>query len=1403
MANMVTTIEPYRKGTSFSDWEERLGYYFIMNNVTDESKKAHFVTLGGPIIFSELKLLFPNGKLVEAPYNEIVAKLKLRFDKVESDLIQRFKFHQRVQQLDETVEDFILAIKLQAEFCTFGDHKHTAIRDRVVAGLRDKALQQRLLNEDNLTLESAEKIIATWVIAGSNARVLDAANGNMLNRATIVDNPTNSPAINVLHRFANATRLQKNQDPREGSSRGPVKSRLGYMDRKVHFNNYNQNGLNKNFKKFERFRPDFSNMICTFCKKKGHIKSKCFALRNLRKDTVNVVNTFSPGPSADRHLSDLLNRMTTDLRNASDSEEDKGTDVLNCMHVSSISGVNNPCVIKCKIENKLINMEIDCGASVSVMSKLQYESNFMNNLSKCSKQLMVVNGSKLKIVGETNVSIELNGFKSILKLFVIDCNNVFVPLMGRPWLDVFFPKWRDLFSGNYTINRVNDQSTNNLVEEIKQKFSSVFLKDFSSPIKGFEANLVLKNSIPIFKKAYDVPFRLKDKVLKYLEKMEKEKVITPIQTSEWASPVIIVMKKNNEIRMVIDCKVSINKHIIANTYPLPITQDLFANLSGSKIFCLLDLEGAYTQLKLSERSKQFMVINTIKGLYTYNRLPQGASSSASIFQQVMDQVLEGIERVSCYLDDVLISGKDLDDCAQKLNKVLQRLLEANIKVNWDKCKFFVEELKYLGLIINEKGLFPCSDKISTIKNAKEPKNTTELKSFLGLINYYHRFIPHLSEKLYCLYNLLKNNTKYVWDENCNKAFEESKSLLLSTNFLEFYDPEKPIVIISDASGYGLGGVLAHIIEGIEKPVCFTSCSLNSAQKSYPILHLEALALVTTIKKFHKYLFGKKFQIYTDHKPLVGIFGKTGKNSIYVTRLQRYILELSIYDFDIQYRPSHKMGNADFCSRFPLETPVPERYDGDEFIRSINFSKDMPLNFEFIANETKEDRFIQNILKFMSNGWPRKMNRSFTNVYANQHDLESVEGCLMYQDRVVIPLKLQNAILKLLHGNHIGIVKRKQLARRIVYWFGINNDIEKFVGKCFSCNSMAVAKKPKTESNWIPTTKPFSRIHVDFFHFSHHTFLLLVDSYSKWLEINWMKRGTDCSNVLKCLVGYFARFGLPDVLVSDGGPPFNSHAFISFLERQGIKVLKSPPYNPSSNGQAERLVRTTKEVLKKFLLEPEVSELNLEDQINLFLFNYRNNCLTSDGHFPSEKIFSYKPKTLIDLVNPKLGYKRHLLFSQTKDDENIENDRITFRKEQNDPLNELIEGDEIWYKIHNQNNKARWLKATFLKRVSKHIFQITIGNVRAEAYRDQIRVSKDQSELCRPNLLVTASSEKRSRNMEEEDEEFYGFPEIGEAQSRKSSRKRKLEETSMGQSNDFPRRSKRKKTAKAGNDFIYY
>lgn len=320
--NIAVTIEPYRKGTSFGDWIERLGFFFIVNNVAAEAKRAHFITLSGPSVFAELKLLYPNGNLSEISYEDMIAKLRARFDKTESDLIQRLKFNNRVQQPDETAEDFVLSVKLQAEYCSFDNFKSFAIRDRIVAGVRDRALQQKLLNEEKLTLEMAEKIITTWEMAGANAKTLNINGSNFEQIAAIRrQGPMQSGSrLEQLARTYDMAQQAQNQ----GRTYNPVKNRLGY--RSFHRNSpANQNWRARPMDRYQPHpnRPNYAEMICNFCGIKGHIRRRCFKLKNMRKEAVNMVEADSP--DEDANISQLMNRMRTNSESDSDDASDAGS----------------------------------------------------------------------------------------------------------------------------------------------------------------------------------------------------------------------------------------------------------------------------------------------------------------------------------------------------------------------------------------------------------------------------------------------------------------------------------------------------------------------------------------------------------------------------------------------------------------------------------------------------------------------------------------------------------------------------------------------------------------------------------------------------------------------------------------------------------------------------------------------------------------------------------------------------------------------------------------------------------------------------------------------------------------------------------------------------------------------
>jgi hypothetical protein len=304
---------------------------------------------------------------------------------------------------------------------------------------------------------------------------------------------------------------------------------------------------------------------------------------------------------------------------------------------------------------------------------------------------------------------------------------------------------------------------------------------------------------------------------------------------------------------------------------VPKIEDIYAKLAGGQQFTKLDLMQAYLQLSVHENSKELVTINTHKGLYRYIRMPFGIASAPAIWQRTIEEVLQGIPGIQVMLDDIVITGKDDQEHLQNLDKVLARLEEYGLRLNLDKCQFFKDSVTFCGHIIDRDGLHKTPDKIQAITNAPKPENIAQLKPFLGLVNYYGKFLPDLPTVLNPLHRLLHKGQQWKWNQICEDAFRKVKELVTSEQVLTHYDPEEPIKLACDASTYGIGAVISHIIEGHEKPIAFASRTLNPAAKNFAQIDKEALGLIWGIKKFHTYLYGRIFILETDHQPLVHIF----------------------------------------------------------------------------------------------------------------------------------------------------------------------------------------------------------------------------------------------------------------------------------------------------------------------------------------------------------------------------------------------------------------------------------------------------------------------------------------------------------------------------------------------------
>ena len=361
------------------------------------------------------------------------------------------------------------------------------------------------------------------------------------------------------------------------------------------------------------------------------------------------------------------------------------------------------------------------------------------------------------------------------------------------------------------------------------------------------------------------------------------------------------------------------------------------------------------------------------------------------------------------------------------------------------------EVEYLGHKISEKGLQPITQKVRAIVEAPRPTNVSQLKSFLGMLNYYGKFLPNLSTHLAPLYTLLQKQSPWSWGSQQDGAFKKAKSMLTSSCLLTHYDPTKPLILACDASPYGLGAVLSHQLEGGEYPIAFASRSLAPAEKNYSQIDKEALAIVFGVKHFHQYLFGRPFTIKSDHKPLQYLLGeKKGIPSMASARVQRWALTLSAYNYKVQYVPGREHANADVFSRLPLpvqpkEVPMPE-----ELVFLMESLEISPVTVKQIKAWTDHDPILATVWRFVKHGWPKSAEPEFHPYYSRKLELSIQDHCILWGSRIIVPKPGREQLLSLLHEGHPGISKMKGLARSYVWWPNIDADIEAQVKRCNQC-----------------------------------------------------------------------------------------------------------------------------------------------------------------------------------------------------------------------------------------------------------------------------------------------------------------------------------------------------------------
>lgn len=1247
---MLGNIEQFNANdpTGWESYQERIEFFLAANGITDvNKKKTVFLSVCGSSTYEILRSLIAPTKVINKSYEEIVTVLQQHFTPRTSEIVYRFRFYRRDQQPGETFSVYLKELRHLAEKCGF-ENLENMLRDRIVCGVRDENLQRRLLAEDKITFQKTQNLcLAHEGAAHSLAAIRETSNSY------------NSVATSST---ASVNKVGNSHNNKQSRGSGSRSSAVNFAGRK-----------NKCFRCDAEHSPDtcgFKNVKCRFCNKEGHIEKACFSKkRQIPRKNVHNIDGQS---SSDDEVNNIHNQMDFSM---------------NKIQTDKITG---KILINVRINEKNESMEVDSGAAFTVMGKSTFQNIFCNNppvIRFSNKILRDYQHKIISIIGECDVLVKYGSKSAILPLIIVDADRA--SLLGRNWFSEL----------GLSITGVSQISNfTNYIKEYPEVFNEN-LGQYKGPPVTFDLDSTVK---PITLKARNIPFALKDKVDKELERLIEQGVLEPVTYPKWCTPIVVVPKNKDEVRICGDYRSTINKALRADTYPVPCVQNILSALKGGTVFAKLDMAQAYLQLAVDHTAAEAQTIITHKGAFLCKRLQFGVSVAPQIFQRFIDTRLSGIQGILPYYDDILIVGVSDTDLEQKVRAVLSRFREDGLHLRKDKCVFKADKITFLGFEISAEGIKPTKDKVSAIVNAPAPTNKTELQAFLGLLNFYHIFLKDKASIAEPLHKLLHKNVAFQWRAEQSRAFVKLKNIIATEPILGHYDEGKPLILTCDASPYGVGCVLAQLDEyGVETPVAFHSRTLSSSERNFAQIDREALAVIVGIKKFHTYAYGRHVLIKTDHKPLLGIFGSNKSiPEILSPRMLRWTLLLSAYDYNIQYVPGKQIGNADALSRLPLKVNAPEAPLLDDVLMLENIPEKI-LCAKEVAAETKKDPVLSKVLQMAWKGWP-KNNEGFpveiSPYLQRKNEISCYQDCLLWGTRVIIPPGGRKRILEILHSAHPGIVKMKGLARSYVWWPNLDKEIEDCVNSCHECQEARKMPNKAPLHPWEWSRAPWTRLHVDFAGPTDGKyFLIVIDSFSKWLEVRQVPTTSSIVTIM-VLRELFATHGIPDVCVSDNGSCFTSLEFKEFLKNNGIRQALVAPYHPSSNGQAERMVQNVKNALKK------MTGKDISLKLSRYLISQHISPHGMTGKSPAEILMGRKLNTLLDKVYP--DFSKEMVAKQEK-------------QLQNKPVRSFVEEDPVFCRSFVPGQK--WLPSTIVEPTGPLSYRVATPDGKiVRRHTDQLR-----------------------------------------------------------------------------------
>ena len=739
---------------------------------------------------------------------------------------------------------------------------------------------------------------------------------------------------------------------------------------------------------------------------------------------------------------------------------------------------------------------------------------------------------------------------------------------------------------------------------------------------------------PIRSRPYRVPYAQKETIEKHIEDMLHRNVIQP-SVSPWASPVVLVPKSDGSSRFCVDFR-KVNKITKKDSYPLPLISESLDALGGAKFFSSLDLVSGYWQVEMDPASREKTAFVTHAGLYEYTTMPFGLCNAPGTFQRLMECVLRGLnwQIALIYLDDVLVYSQNFEDHLHHLRLVFDRFREAGLKLKPSKCHFGQKEVNYLGHVITTEGIQPDPKKVKVVQEYPAPKSVKEVRAFMGLTNYYRKFVKGFAQVASPLHDLTKKGASFLWTEDCQKAFDTLKKALTEAPILAYPDFTQSFQLATDASNDAKGMVLGQKQNGREVVIAYAGRKLNPAERNYSVTEREALAVVEGVKQFQHYVYGRQFTVLTDHSAvrwLMNIKEPTG-------RLARWALLLQQHDFTIQHRSGPTNGNADALSRRPYE--------------SVVAALDQPgVQVDRVRDAQRRDHTLADIISYLekeslpnNSAAAKAVLHSIDNYYLDPDGLlchiwvpggRRVPGI---RSQLVIPTSLRQEILIGGHDDplagHLGVNKTYEKLRERYYWPKMFADVQFW---CLSCTHCQMKKSPKQRQTApilpIPVEGAFDRVAVDCLSpfpvsDSGNRYIVVFSDYLTRYPEAFAVPTIDAPTIADLLVNeILPRHGAPRKLLSDRGSNFLSRLVKEVCFLMDTKKTFTTSYHPQCDGLVERFNGTLAQSLSHYV---NSSQKDWDRYLNPVLFGYRVSPSEVTGESPFFLLYGRQPRLPMDV-----------------------------------------------------------------------------------------------------------------------------------------------------------------------------